>query len=69
MATPEHLTDYATVLAANWDLLYPHRTTVERGFNRLEHWHGVANRYDKDTITYFGGVLLASTITTHRPRK
>ncbi|PBC39414.1 hypothetical protein CJ179_35885 [Rhodococcus sp. ACS1] len=24
-----------------------HRNTVERGFNRLEHWRGVATRYDK----------------------
>ncbi|PBC51472.1 hypothetical protein CJ177_33750 [Rhodococcus sp. ACPA1] len=49
-------------------VLYRHRNTVERGFNRLKHWRGVATRYDKYAITYLGGVLLASTITTHRLR-
>ena len=24
-----------------------HRNTVERGFNRLKHWRGIATRYDK----------------------
>ncbi|WP_442971720.1 hypothetical protein [Rhodococcus sp. LB1] len=42
--------------------------TVERGFRRLEHWRGVATRYDTYAITYLGGVILASIITTHRLR-
>ncbi|EHI39620.1 transposase [Rhodococcus opacus PD630] len=48
--------------------LYRHRNTVERGFNRLEHWRGVATRYDEYAITYLGGILLASTVTPHRLR-
>ena len=39
-------------------VIYRHRNTVERGFNRLKHWRGVATRYDKYAITYLGGVLL-----------
>jgi putative transposase len=45
---------------------YRHRNTVERGFNRLKHWRGVATRYDKYALTYLGGVLLAAIITHHR---
>ncbi|MDQ0923465.1 putative transposase [Pseudarthrobacter sp. W1I19] len=26
---------------------YKERNTVERGFNRLKHWRGIATRYDK----------------------
>ena len=44
---------------------YRHRNTVERGFNRLKHWRGIATRYDKYALTYLGGVLLAATITHH----
>jgi transposase len=46
--------------------IYRHRNTVERGFNRLKHWRGVATRYDKYALTYLGGVLLAALITHHR---
>jgi len=28
--------------------IYCHRNTVERGFNRLKQWRGVATRYDCD---------------------
>ena len=45
---------------------YRHRNTVERGFNRLKHWRGVATRYDKYALTYLGGVTLAAAITAHR---
>lgn len=27
--------------------MYVHRNTVERGFNRLKQWRGIATRYDK----------------------
>ncbi|HEY5135381.1 MAG TPA: IS5/IS1182 family transposase, partial [Candidatus Nanopelagicales bacterium] len=40
----------------------------ERGFNRLKQWRGVATRYDKYALTYYGGVLLAATIITYRVR-
>jgi transposase len=35
--------------------LYRERNTVERGFNRLKHWRGIATRYDKYALTYLGG--------------
>ena len=51
--------------------LYKLRNTVERGFNRLKQWRGIATRYDKYALTYLGGVLLACAViharvgTTH----
>lgn len=45
---------------------YRERNTVERGFNRIKQWRGIATRYDKYATTYLGGVLLASLITYHR---
>lgn len=47
---------------------YRHRNTVERGFNRLKHWRGVATRYDKYALTFLGGLTLAALITHHRVR-
>ncbi len=47
---------------------YKHRNVVERGFNRLKHWRGVATRYDKYSLTYLGGVILATILITHRVR-
>lgn len=52
--------------------MYKHRNTVERGFNRLKQWRGVATRYDKYAITFLGGVILCSTVLhsrnhNHRP--
>ena len=46
--------------------LYRIRNTVERGFNRIKQWRGIATRYDKYATTYLGGVLLAALITHHR---
>lgn len=48
--------------------IYKHRNTVERGFNRLKHWRGIATRYDKYAVTFLGGVTLAAAITHHRVR-
>jgi len=48
--------------------IYKHRNTVERSFNRLKHWRGIATRYDKYALTYLGGVTLAAAITYHRVR-
>jgi putative transposase len=42
--------------------LYRLRNTVERGFNRLKQWRGIATRYDKYALTYLGGVLLACAV-------
>ncbi len=49
--------------------LYCHRNTVERGFNRLKQWRGVASRYDKYALTYLGGVMLAAILIHHRVRQ
>lgn len=49
--------------------VYCHRNTVERGFNRLKQWRGVATRYDKYALTYLGGVMLAAILIHHRVRQ
>jgi transposase len=48
--------------------LYRHRNTVERGFNRLKDWRGIATRYDKYALTYLGRVTLAAIIIHNRVR-
>ena len=48
--------------------MYCHRNTVERGFNRLKQWRGIATRYDKYALTYLGGVTLAAIVIHHRVR-
>jgi transposase len=37
---------------------YKHRNVVERAFNRIKDWRGLATRYDKLATTYRGGVVL-----------
>lgn len=34
------------------------RNVVERAFNKLENWRGLAARYDKHTLVYRGGMVL-----------
>jgi putative transposase len=46
--------------------IYKQRNTVERGFNRLKQWRGIATRYDKYALTFLGGVLLATSILRSR---
>jgi putative transposase len=46
--------------------IYKQRNTIERGFNRLKQWRGVATRYDKYALTFLGGVLLAASIMRSR---
>ena len=41
--------------------LYRYRNLVERFFNKLKHYRGVATRYDKRADNYLAGVKLAST--------
>jgi putative transposase len=45
---------------------YRQRNSVERGFNRIKHWRGIATRYDKYALTYLGGVTLAAIVIHHR---
>jgi transposase len=40
--------------------LYRHRNAVERFFNKIKHYRGVATRYDKRADNYLAGVKLAS---------
>jgi transposase len=40
--------------------LYRYRNLVERFFNKLKHFRGVATRYDKRADNYLAGVKLAS---------
>jgi transposase len=40
--------------------LYRYRNLVERFFNKLKHFRGVATRYDKSPDNYLAGVKLAS---------
>ncbi len=52
---------------------YCGRNVVERGFNRIKNWRGLATRYDKHVLIYRGGVVLAAillwlTIQQTRPR-
>ena len=48
--------------------VYCERNTVERGYNRLKQWRGIATRYDKYALTFAGGVLLAAIVLTARVR-
>lgn len=41
---------------------YKNRNVIERAFNTLKNWRGLATRYDKYAITYRGGVVLASIV-------
>ena len=41
---------------------YKSRNVVERAFNHLKNWRGIATRYDKHALIYRGGVVLASIL-------
>jgi transposase len=41
---------------------YRDRNVVERAFNRLKGWRGIATRYDKHARNYRAGVILASIV-------
>lgn len=41
---------------------YRDRNVVERSFNQLKNWRGLATRYDKHVVTYRGGMVLASIL-------
>lgn len=50
---------------------YKQRNVVERSFNLLKQWRGLATRYDKHAVIYRGGAVLAAIIawlrTSWRP--
>ena len=41
---------------------YKARNVVERFFNRMKNWRGLASRYDKHAVVYRGGVVLAAIL-------
>lgn len=41
---------------------YKNRNVVERAFNKLWNWRGPATRYEKQALTYRGGLVLASIV-------
>jgi len=41
---------------------YKGRNVVERAFNQLNQWRGLATRYDKHALVYRGGLVLASIL-------
>jgi transposase len=42
---------------------YRRRNSVERGWNKLKQWRGIATRYDKTATNYRGGIQLAALLT------
>jgi transposase len=40
---------------------YKNRNVVERCFNRLKGWRGLATRYNKHAVIYRGAVVLAAS--------
>ncbi|WP_328939954.1 IS5 family transposase [Streptomyces tauricus] len=42
--------------------VYKHRNVVERCFNRLKQWRGIATRYDKTAQSYEAAITLASLL-------
>lgn len=41
---------------------YRGRNVIERSFNALKQWRGLATRFDKLAITYRGGIVLAAIL-------
>lgn len=39
---------------------YKNRNVVERAFNQMKNWRGLATRYDKHAVVFRGGVLLSA---------
>lgn len=42
---------------------YKGRNVVERAFNLMKHWRGLATRYDQLAVTYRAGVVIAAILT------
>lgn len=42
--------------------IYKGRNVIERAFNTIKHWRGLATRYDKHATVYRGAVILAATL-------
>ena len=44
-------------------IAYKMRNIIERSFNRLKDWRGIATRYDKKAANFLAGVCLAAAVT------
>ena len=42
---------------------YKSRNVIERSFNRLKDWRGIATRYDKTARNFLSGICLAAAVT------
>jgi transposase len=42
---------------------YKNRNVVERAFNTMKNWRGLATRYDKHALVFRGGVVLSAVMT------
>jgi transposase len=42
---------------------YRGRNVIERAFNTVKHWRGLATRYDKHATIYRGALVLAAALT------
>lgn len=41
---------------------YKRRDVIERSFNTLKQWRGLATRYDRLALTYWGGAVLSGIV-------
>ena len=41
---------------------YKNRNVIERAFNTIKNWRGLATRYDKHALTFRGSVVLAAIV-------
>jgi transposase len=41
---------------------YKNRNVIERFFNRIKNWRGIATRYDKHAVVYRGGIVVAGIL-------
>jgi len=42
--------------------VYKQRNLVERFFNKLKHFRGIATRYDRDSLNFLAAIKLASVL-------
>jgi hypothetical protein len=55
------LFDHHDHTPVSFDADYKHGNVVERFFNRMKNWRGLASRYDKLAVVFRGSVVLATT--------
>lgn len=43
--------------------IYKARNVIERGYNTVKQWRGLATRYDKHSVIYRGAAVLRAIVT------